>query len=319
MSGTAETAAGDILDWEISRANVVENPLALDICSPCSCATCLPERLCVTVVAAGDAYNGEINEAISYLWDCTTRSWIAEGAVPDGFSLTLTMKAASDGICGIDVEAGGNYGTYSGVITLEGPLHSRKFHGTVCEDSDGLTATLGVPELRPCDPPEPCEDPPPQEYVSYIDETIALMDGDVQTGTVTIRDQSCGECAVSDCTQTACCEDSLPETLYITATVGDWSVLSFDPINQIWNASATICGVVYSVRFFCDITLPSITNTHWWIQPFCDGATANAASEAVTAICDPFYVKFTFVFFNVDECACDGSPDRYLIDFEITA
>lgn len=320
MNGEFEAENGDLFEWELSSADVIENPLIKYECSPCTCTTLLPRRLCLVVTADGDAYLPELNEALSFLWNCNSSGgYEIDGELPEGFTAAITLKPIDEGICGLNVSFGGDYGTYEGEIVFEGPTHPRKIHGTICKDSDDLEMTLGVPELLPCDPPTPCEDPPPQEWVSFIDETIALMDGETQTGTVTIRDQSCGECVVADCTQTACCEDSLPETLHITATVGDWSVLSFDPVSQIWNASATICGVVYSVRFFCDITLPSITNTHWWIQPYCDGTVANSASEAVTAVCDPFYVKFTFVFFNVDECSCDGSPDRYLIDFEITA
>ncbi len=318
MSGTFDSDSGDTFDWEISRAAVVENPLIRDkieagICPPCSCATCLPERLCVKIAASGDAYNPDVNTAVSMLWDCHTRSWLAEGGFPDGVSVSLGLKSAASGICGIDVSVSGNYGEYTGVIVLEGGLNSRKFHGTLCKDSDLLISTLGVPELRPC-VTEPCDDPPPQEFVSYIDATINLMDGDVQVGTVSIRDQSCGTCVVEDCTSSPvvptisipCCPDNpIPVTLHVyvsgcssasgtlTAVQGVWSGLvgGTDPFR---NNMTFTCGSGQS-------------GPEWSITwPYCNFAP----TPPVVVVCGPIDVTF-----NGDGSGCPGcSPGPMTIE-----
>lgn len=214
MTGEAITPEGDILTWTISRAAVIENPLALERCSPCTCATCLPERLCVTVSASGDdGYFPAISDALSFLWDCTTRSWMVDGVLPDGFDISLALAPAADGVCGVYVDVSGDYGSYSGTILLEGPLDGCKVGGTVCKDSDDLTSTRGVPALLP-----DCEtDNEPQEFTSYVNTTFNLMDGDAQTGSVTIRDQSCGEC-VAPC---RCCPE-MPDTLFLTLDTTCW-------------------------------------------------------------------------------------------------
>lgn len=309
MSGTFTSLQGDEFDWEISRANVVENPLIRDkieagICPPCSCAMCLPERLCLTIAASGDAYNPDINEAVSFLWDCHTRSWAADGAMPDGVSASIALKGAASGVCGIDVAVSGNYGEYTGTIVLEGALNSRKFHGTLCKDSDLLVSTLGVPELYPCET-EPCDDPPPQEFISYINETISLMDGDVVTGTVIIRDQSCGDCTIDDCAeppiQTLCCALPIPSTLHGTATYNCvTSPCTDSPSSTLFNYSPSLsatagfstwvgtfnmCGFSWTVRVRCEVVVGGITQWH----AEADGCYfSNYSSDVIISTCEPF-------------------------------
>lgn len=244
MNGSFENDQGDVFDWEISRANVIENPLIRDkieagICPPCSCAMCLPERLCVLIQADGDAYNAEIDRAVSFLWNCRTRSWVADGETPKGISISIRLKTAASGVCGIDVVVTGEYGGYTGIILLESDMHPRKFHGTLCKDSDDLISVLGVPELRPC-VSDPCDDPPPQQFVSYVNETLSIMDGDVQTGSVAIRDQSCGDCT-PPC-RTGCCPD-FPEAGFITVDTNcAYGVISVHLTTEgdaaIWSSSA---------------------------------------------------------------------------------
>jgi hypothetical protein len=290
MAGTAETPEGDILDWEISTAAVVENPLVKERCSPCTCTTVLPRRLCVTVAADGDAYNPALSEAVSYLWNCDTKAWEADGVVPDGFSLSLNLKDAASQVCGIDVVAGGDYGSYTGVILLESALHSRKFHGTICRDSDLLESTLGVPELYPCDPPTPCEDPPPQDWVSYIDETISLLDDDgvTVTGTVTIRDQACGECLPPCVLPTPdpnpCCTS--PPTLITLTQTSTGDTATFQNLNvgtgsRTWGQiSGTITGQTTPWTIGC-------VDGAWAIGRFLDGPDIALTLDS----CNPFQLS----------------------------
>jgi hypothetical protein len=236
MAGVIETDTGDVFEWAIGTADVVENPLVKERCSPCSCTTCLPRRLCLHVAALSLADGPAINEALSAVWDCDLKRWILESAI-DGFDATIALKPVTDQVCGIDVSISGDYGSYEGEILLEGPLNSRKFHGTLCKDSDELLSTLGVPELHPCDPPEPCEDPPPQDWTSFINQTVTLADEyGHANGTVTIRDQSCGDCVVDNCGSETpgCCPDA-PQDLYVTdgATTAHFENFSV-PTSYVW-------------------------------------------------------------------------------------
>lgn len=225
MSGTSYNEAGDQFDWSISNScSVVENPRISDKCvdgkdPPCSCATCLPRKLCFTYEGILDGKR--ITGAASLVWDCLG-NWIAE-TLPEGVSVIASLKDTASGICGIDISISTLVGSYSGTIVLEGPLDSRKIHGTICKDSDGLEMTLGVPELKPCPPGDTCTDPPPQGWDSFIAVNVNLTDlyGNV-TGTAVIRDQSCGDCKVPSCStatmQTACCINPLPVDLFCTIT-----------------------------------------------------------------------------------------------------
>lgn len=213
MNGVIFTEEGDTLEWKISRANVVENPLATDKCSPCSCARCLPEKLCVDIQVDATDYDDQISESVTLAWDCTTRSWLPEGLLPDGFGITVSLKSAASGICGIDVTVSTGFGETKSTILLEGDLNSRKFHGTICKDSNDIESTEGMPELRPCPPGQECTDPPPQTFVSMIDSSISIMSGSVSVGTVHIKDQSCGGC--ENCGQMTCCLDPWPTTMMV--------------------------------------------------------------------------------------------------------
>lgn len=213
MTGSAVSDAGDVFDWEIVPADVVENPLIRERCSPCSCATCLPRRICVTVDRAENDYDPAAQETASGIWDCETSSWTLPPDIA-GVSVQVALKPITDHICGLDVTASGaGLQGLADEIRLEDGLHGRKIHGTLCEDSEELISTLGVPELLPCET-EPCEDPPPQRWVSAIDATFSLFaaDGTTILGTLRIQDQSCGECEA--CGVQTCCLNRWPTTLY---------------------------------------------------------------------------------------------------------
>jgi len=218
MTGSAESDLGDRFDWEITPAEVVENPLIQKRCSPCSCATCLPRRLCVTVDRMATDYDAADVRTASGLWDCELKEW----TLPEiaGVNVRVALKSIEERVCGLDVWASGaGLAGLTGEILLETGLHGRKIHGTLCRDSEDLISTLGVPELLPCDS-EPCDDPPPQRFVSWIDETFALVaeDGISVIGTVRIQDQACGECEA--CGVQTCCLNRWPTTLYAEYAVG---------------------------------------------------------------------------------------------------
>jgi hypothetical protein len=287
MSGSFTNSEGDIFDWEISRAKVVENPLAKDKCSPCSCAKCLPEKLCVAIQVQATDYEAAINETTSLLWDCASRSWT--GSFPDGFAMVVALKSAASGVCGIDVTINSGWGVVKSTVALEGGLNSRKFHGTICKDSAGIESTEGIPELHPCPPDQECDDPPPQDFVSAIDATINITSDALIVGTVRVHDQSCGNCPppCPPILQPCCDGTSLPARLHVsdgTTTIG----LLRDVVTGQWSGGGNpLCGIPdfgVSVTFECEPTSPK----RWKLIIAPVALPTNYVVYPETISCDPF-------------------------------
>jgi len=349
MSGSFVTDAGDTIAWEIAAASVVENPMIRQKCSPCSCATCIPSRLCITANLEETAYFAAFSGATSTTWDCATTRYtqveigdVTINVVPrSGFD----ELPVDDRVCGLDVTISGHGAELSDTIVLENGLHWRKIRGTECEDSNGLLMTQGSPELLPCPEGDPdCETPPPQVWVSYIDETFQLYDGDVFVGTVRIQDQSCGECEFCEQIETVCCSGVLlPSTLTAVssgipscpscgAAADNIWTMSYDPgigadigggwsYSGAWTASKTVCERTWSVIMFCAVNNAGEA-LGWYMQPFCSGEAANSPAIG-TVECEPFLGQFLSVLFNNNPpCNCYdefGNPTEFRADFEVTA
>jgi hypothetical protein len=246
---------GDTFTATISNSSVIENPLAKDKCSPCSCATCLPQKICVKAQFYGDAYTQASKVTATYTWDCSTRSW-KNSSPPDGLSVSISLKSAADGVCGINFNATYHTGSVESDILLESPLNSRKFHGTVCMDSDNNLSMIGVPELHPC-LSEPCDDPGPQAFLSYIDEAYNLTDyGGEVVGHIIVRDQSCGtcdpECSDPFPNRGVCCVEVpkfLTITVHVTGPRGCDQTRTLTLANAAWPTSY---AVAHNWAAFCD-------------------------------------------------------------------
>lgn len=330
MTGTAITDAGDELDWEILSADVVENPLIKERCSPCTCATCLPRRLCSTVTLFATAYEDAVLEAGILTFDCTLKRW--SGTVAE-HELNITIKSAEEGICGADVVVSGDRASLTDDLLFEGPLHSRKFHGTICSDSHDLESTLGVPELIPCDPPTPCDDPPPQEFVSLIDATYDLFDGEDIVGSLAVRELSAGDvCETCDepPIPTNCCEFTpIPRTIHGTwnyggCTPGCATVVTafhYNPDSTfppgacsdlaVWEATVSICGMGFTAYLTC---CTSFGNAEWGMVVDNDSHVLCAGIHPVggpyggirtSSSCDPLLIEFLWSWSGT--CCPDGS------------
>jgi len=139
-----------------------------------------------------------------------------------------------------------------------------------------------------------------------------------------LNDVETGPCNVSDITVVVtalagvCCGD-LPNTLQASGGGGSGSITFDSGSNSYSGTIEMACGgrVNMGIKVWCDAP-PNGTPT-WKIQPFCNGEIANSPSDAVSVVCDPFELQFTYVFFNIDECDCDVHGDhRPLINVTIT-
>lgn len=286
MSATMTTELGDEITIEISSASVVENPLIKEKCSPCSCTTCLPAKICAKIVTFGDLYNDPVNLATTLDWDCLLKQWT--GTAGD-YSLTMSLRTD---VCGADLVIDGPAGSYSGTYFFEGDLHPRKFHGTICKDSDGLEMTLGIPELKPCDS-EPCDDPPPQPWVSLIDETVLLTDGTNTTGTVHLRDQSCGDCEACEGGGggTPECCDPMPTQLFLqliptsgeaVCTAKTATLTTGGPSGESYNGTFTIGTDTWTCNLSCGgITHPGLWLGQFQLEPGSNAITIGALASEV--------------------------------------
>jgi hypothetical protein len=337
MKGIIENDAGDQFHWEISSASVVENPLAKDCDSPCTCLQCLPEKLCVLIHANATDTKPKLKLKVPTQWDCLTRSWVPLAALPDGVSVAITLLPASSGICGVKVDISANDGSYSGITNLGTGMHPRRFHGTPCLASDGTESVEGVPEVKPCPEDDPeCPEPPVTQFISDIAISADLRNQFFfPVGSVSIKDQSCGDCNLP-CEPNSCCPTIvIPHTLHATSSAPpgcencpggstDWTLHYSDELDA-WSASQQICDVEWSIRIWCvDLA------TGWKIARFCNGVKANAdtGDEVSVRRCDPFHLKFLAVQFGAGEavtgkpCECldvDGNPHGLIMDVEVTA
>jgi hypothetical protein len=333
MHGIIENDSGDVFHWEISTAAVVENPLAKDDCSPCVCLQCLPEKLCVIIHANPTETKPKIKMKLTAQWDCLTRSWTPLVSLPDGVSVSIALLDAHVGICGIKVDITANDGSYSGITDLgTGIGHPRRFHGTPCLASDGTLSVEGIPELKPCPEGEDCPDPPVTTFTSDISISVDLKDASFRiVGSVSMKDQSCGECELP-CEPSLCCPGVIiPKALHVTSSAPpgcecgegtiNW-VLHQDEISGVWSGSQTVCGVTWSIAIECVADVDTFQK--WRIRRFCNGNEANSPSgeDPFTRSCDPFHLKFNGVLFRVPDCGCfdeDGSPGGLQLDFTVTA
>lgn len=320
------TPEGDVATVTIEQADMITLPLATLKCSPCGCVTgCYPRRLCTTVTLAATAYEEATTEAGIIEWDCDHDHWT--GTVAEQL-IVISGKPVEDQICGLNVVVTGDRAALTGEILLDNGWHPRRFHGAPCRDSDGITMTHGVPELLPCPPEDPeCEDPPVEDYVSTLDESFDLMDGDSVVGSLTVRDLSCGEVCevclppVDNCA--ACPETSLPRTL-------TYELISEDCPN--------VNGVTGTLHYTDDIgTLESVcgdpqTGPGWvgsvtfphgcsgtlWLRckgspqafTLCyDGGDAGSVTTFTTYTCDPLEMSAIFYtgFPASEELNCCGT------------
>jgi len=277
----AEDSDGNEFTITISRSSVVENPVIKERCSPCTCTTCLPAKICARVTATATDYAGSANDAASLNWDCETKQWA--GSVGDT-SVVIQLKPASSGICGVDITATGPHGSYSGIYYFEGALNSRKIHGTICRDSDSIQSTLGAPELLPCET-EPCDDPPPQDWVSLIDVHLSLLTGSTVTGTLSLRDQSCGECTPA-CSAT-CCDPAEESDCHITlsstcSAINGASWLLTRTGSHHWSGGASIAGPSFTtIALHADMSCVGDTTGGISGRPFNAAITINACSVSL--------------------------------------
>lgn len=249
MAFTVETDDGDSLAVTIAEANVIENPKAKLACAACSCASCLPAALCLQVeIFSHFTHDAETCEptadsvpyklvSITTPWDCVAETWesvdtlITHDGYPDEDQrLTVTFQwiPKEDG-CGIriigNLETGvfgacvaGGDGTFDEILLLDEPIDTRRYKGTECKSNQNITHTIGDPEVLPCPPEFPeCEDPRPQNYISFIDVPLALMTYlGWQVGSVRVTDASCGTCLACVPPIPELCCPSLPDELQIS-------------------------------------------------------------------------------------------------------
>lgn len=338
MSGSLTNASGDEIQWEITRAAVVPNPLAKQYCSPCSCATCLPEKLCAEVTVFGhfvyDAYGNPTTDFVdmalsgieSAAFEGCGWSFDAGGVTAADVAFTVKLKDITERICGIDFSGTmvvpgmpGGAGTATGVILLEGSLHPRKFHGTLCAGNAGESWTQGVPELLPC-PNEPCPEVPPQNFVGYIDQTFDFTNelGTV-VGSVRIRDLACGSCSVCQPpVDPQCCPD-LPDTLLVSASRSGESstsgVLTRTPVGFTGSVTVPGCLGVLTLLLRCEPDL----DPKWYLDVGgCHFVTA-LVNDGGDPVCNAFVFETSGVFLNASSTCClpDHPPD--VIPIVITA
>lgn len=303
LSFSVVTEVGDTLDVTITRSSVVENPVAFEKCSPCTCTTCLPEKFCVSVLGPPSPLCS-CTDKQQYTWDCETRSWIGENLVcgTREFAVAMTLLSAASGICGMSVSIGEATGTGSGtgtattddIIVFEGAPNSRWIRGIPCS-GDGVVNNFGDPDLLPC-PPESvdCPDPPPQSFSSLITQSITIGQY-----VFTITELACGSCdKYSDIYSQACPECfALPGVLHMSFVstcppLSGFSVtLTWDDCENAWiNAESSLpCS--------------KFPSTVKWILTGTSGVFSLSARDVFgnftsfdapdSADCDPFELAWT--------------------------
>jgi len=303
MEFSVVTGHGDILDVRITKSNVVENPVAFEPCSPCSCATCLPEKFCVSVLGPPNPLCSCTDKKL-FTWDCETRSWIGENLVCGNkeFAIQLTLLPASSGICGMQVSIGEASGTGSGtgtaldddIVRFENALDARWIRGVPCV-GDGVSNNIGQPELKPCPPETPeCPDPPSQTFSTMITKTIT-----VGFYAFTVTELACGSCDKNSNIYSPSCPEcfALPGVVHMSfdttcPPLSGFSVaLTWDECESSWiNANSSLpCS-----------KFPGVVK---WILAGSSGQFELSARDAFgnftdfdfpdSANCDPFELAWT--------------------------
>lgn len=336
MSGSYVNAAGDELRWEVSHAAVVENPLIRQHCSPCSCATCLPEKLCAEVTIFGhfiyDNYGNPTTDSVpttvygveSAAFDCGEWTFDTGAITESDVSITVRLKNIVERICGIDFSGQitvanlpDGVGTGAGVILLEGDLHPRKFHGTLCAGNGGENWTEGVPELRPC-PEEPCPEVPAQNFVGYMDQSFQIVTGGgLAIGSIRIRDMSCGTCKVCEPPiDEKCCPD-LPSTLTVQASrsgeASEESSLFRDGTNYSGSIKVPGCDGFLTLTLKCN---PN-TTPNWTLDVGgCHTASGLLNSGGIDPDCEAFEFTTDGVLLSGASTCC--LPDHPPVSIPLT-
>lgn len=277
--------SGNTLSVTIGCAGVVENPLALELCSPCSCQRCLPCKLCVQVAVPGRFFYDPDNDCqvttdyipaqyigVEAAWN--GNGWTVEPISlsfpedPDGeftLNISITLLPTSIGYCGLRIEASANYsscfgsGSYEMNYPLDSGIDSRRWGGTDCISNEGIEESVGTPRLHPCPDWFPdCPSPTSQEYISLIDYSFYLEPDDPYSPLplrpwVRVKDQSCGPCVMcQEPIPEYCCPD-LPDTLTASAV----GMISGDTGSVTLNRSgaATWSGTIPNFIGSCDLTI----------------------------------------------------------------
>lgn len=279
--------SGNLLRVTIGCANVIENPLALPLCSPCSCLRCLPCKLCVQVAIPGRFFYDPDNNCevtVDYIpptYIAISAEWNGNGwTIPEQeitldeqpddpvlFNGSIEFWDLSDG-CGIhiDFSMGGTtcFGasSYEMDLTMDNGIDPRRWGGTDCRSNEGIDESVGTPQLHPCPDDFPdCPSPQPQNYVSFIDEDFTLTNDDPYklplNAWVRIRDQSCGPCvACQEPIPETCCPD-LPDELQMSVSNSSDGSTSSGTLNRTsgaeWTGSVILPnGNVLGITLNCD-------------------------------------------------------------------
>lgn len=307
-----------ILSVTLSRSNLIENPLITEQCSPCTCATCIPEKLMVSIRGQDGTFCGCFDKKI-YVWDCASRGWIGDPLIcrDKTYTPTIRIPPVTDNVCGVYITGSITGGvtpiSVTDTVFFEGGPHPRWYKGIPCS-GNGASSTWGDPLVKPCPESDPdCDPPTTQSYSTFFSHTI-IVGTDYQ---ITIEEYVCdGDFIFSNCC--GCVE--IPRNLLLSISSSNcpdldgYEVnLSYDTCGAIWR------GYGYRVGSGCSTTLLVFSLTcafridtqaySWSLIITNAGVPIPIGSQYpdVQSVCDPIELEWNNRQGSI-ACACPGLP-----------
>lgn len=218
--------AGDGYEVTLSLPRVVGNPVIDDENSPCACANCLPEIICVGVNGPPYAFSFPGDPIVvpcsceqyhAFMFDCDARAWVGPPVVcgDKSYAITMELLPASSNICGMKITIDDGTTVTTKTVTFEGPIPEWLHNGAVC---DGNSQRMDLQQWEIVDCPLGPGCVPFHAYSTFIAVEYTLPGGPLGDYRLSFVAQPCGAyCGLP--VYNACCGcDPIPRDLMLSIT-----------------------------------------------------------------------------------------------------